>query len=167
MEEGILALAYEKKNMATARGDTARRQEVPFERQPPLAMSNIDLTNKLNLLTEEVKSLKLNMRERRISNLDTISSTITGEQIYGSIMIIPQNTREKTSHLLPLCRDVFKSRVEKSFEVDIRNDSDYEIEIKTNGQTATVNGSGVIDAHSGSRWYLSVRNGNYSLVRLM
>lgn len=153
--------------MATAQtGSVSKKDSPPFELQKPLVFSQIDATTKLNLLTEELKQLKLQNKERKISYLDTISSTINGEQIYGGILIIPVATRDKTSYLLPTHRDIFTNRQERSIEVDIRNDSPNEVEIKPNGSSAILNGSGIIDSNSGSRWYLSTKNGIYSFVRL-
>lgn len=153
--------------MATAQTATGTgRRELPYERQAPLVMNQIDLTNKLHLLIEEVKHLKSTVRERRISNLESQSSTITGDQLHNSILIVPNNTKEKSSYLLPLHKEIFNSRIERSFDVDIRNDSLFEVEIKSNGSTANINGSSLIDAQSGSRWYLTVKGGQYTLTRL-
>jgi len=151
--------------MSTSLPETRKKREAPYESQRPLALGQVDMTNKLNLLTEELRDMKLQIRPRRICNLDTQTSSITGDQLHGSILIVPNNAKENTIYLLPFYREIFGDKTGKSFEIDMRNDSKFDVQIKANS-TAFINGTGIIEAQSGSRWYLAVSGDIYTLVRL-
>jgi hypothetical protein len=153
---------------------TKQRESAPAEEPGQLVLSNLQITYQLRQLEERAKQLRISISasQRKLHVLDAGCVELPAQALLGGIVIVPESVAAAKVYALPAPRTVATQQTAmRGYEIDVRNDSNYQITLVSTGKHARINGADTIAPNAGSRWYLSVvcavaGQEAYELIRL-